>query len=74
METECEECGGDGIARCDNPDHGFIDAVGGETRRLGCPVCGYDDYNRIRFYKDGKYHWQKCQTCDVKPPEYKYRY
>ena len=24
---------------CNNPDHGFIDAVGGEIGRLGCPGC-----------------------------------
>lgn len=39
---ECPACGGDGIETCDNPDHGFISAVGGETSRLGCPGCGSD--------------------------------
>lgn len=32
---------------CDNPDHGFIDAMGGvqssDIGRLGCPGCGHDD-------------------------------
>jgi len=44
---ECEFCGGDGIARCNNPDHGFMDGVGGELKRLGCPVCGHDEEHRI---------------------------
>jgi hypothetical protein len=38
----CEECEGTGKEICDNPDHGFIDAMGGETQRLGCPCCGHD--------------------------------
>ena len=28
--------------KCDNPDHGFIEAMGGELRRLGCPCCGHN--------------------------------
>ncbi len=42
----CEICGGDGEERCNNPDHGFIEACGGlEVQRLGCPVCGHsEDY------------------------------
>jgi len=45
MEAEyktCPRCGGDGKETCNNPDHGFIEEVGGEIRRLGCPVCGHD--------------------------------
>jgi hypothetical protein len=38
----CPDCGGDGKEHCNNPDHGFINAVGGELARLGCPVCGGD--------------------------------
>ena len=38
----CPECGGDGIETCNNPDHGFIDAMPGEIGRLGCPGCGND--------------------------------
>lgn len=68
----CELCGGDGIARCTNPDHGFLAAFGGELSRLGCPVCGHDPFFRIKGefcdgclgtgYKDGKLppeilHW-----------------
>lgn len=38
----CPACGGDGIETCDNPDHSFIGALGGEVSRLGCPCCGHD--------------------------------
>lgn len=54
---ECETCGGDGRETCSNPDHGFIDAVGGEIGRLGCPVCGHDDNHKV---KDGG----NCEDCD----------
>ncbi|MFA6992763.1 MAG: hypothetical protein WC269_05835, partial [Candidatus Gracilibacteria bacterium] len=37
-ERECDECNGTGKEICTNPDHGFIEGVGGETQRLGCPV------------------------------------
>ena len=40
--SDCESCGGDGIETCNNPDHGWIQAVGGELNRLGCPCCGHD--------------------------------
>lgn len=43
----CETCGGDGKETCNNPDHAFIDAVGGETYRLGCPVCGHDENHKV---------------------------
>jgi hypothetical protein len=43
----CPACGGDGKETCDNPDHGFIDAIGGETGRLGCPCCGHDPEHKI---------------------------
>jgi hypothetical protein len=43
----CDECHGTGYEICDNPDHGFIEAVGGETGRLGCPCCGHDEEHRI---------------------------
>lgn len=54
-DNNCPTCGGDGIERCDNPDHGFIDAVGGEIGRLGCPCCGHDQYRRI--------NGSKCPDC-----------
>lgn len=44
---KCPECGGTGTEICDNPDHGFISAVGGEIGRLGCPVCGRDELHRV---------------------------
>ena len=43
----CEACGGDGIETCDNPDHGFITAFGGEIGRLGCPCCGHDPNHKM---------------------------
>ena len=51
----CIDCGGDGMERCNNPDHGFIDAIGGEIGRLGCPVCGHDPE-----HKTG----ELCSTCN----------
>lgn len=49
----CGECGGDGRETCNNPDHGLIDAVGGEIGRLGCPVCGHSSDHKTE-YKCGK--------------------
>jgi len=44
----CPFCGGDGIERCDNPDHGFIAAcIGLEIERLGCPGCGHDPDHKM---------------------------
>ena len=45
----CSACGGDGIETCDNPDHALIDAVGGETGRLGCPCCGHHPRHKMRW-------------------------
>lgn len=56
MET-CETCGGDGKETCTNPDHGMITAIGGETQRLGCPVCGHDENHKV---KGGG----KCEDCN----------
>jgi|ERR1700761_40368 len=39
----CSWCGGDGKEHCDNPDHNFIAAVGGEISRLGCPLCKFPE-------------------------------
>ena len=47
MKIECYACGGDGKETCDNPDHGFIEFVGGEIGRLGCPVCGHDPDHKV---------------------------
>lgn len=52
----CPDCYGDGIERCNNPDHGFTNAVGGELGRLGCPVCGHDEQHRV--------FGSKCPTCN----------
>jgi len=54
-EIKCEACNGTGYEICTNPDHGFIDVVRGETRRLGCPCCGHDEQHRI--------FTSKCEMC-----------
>lgn len=41
--TTCSSCGGDGREHCNNPDHQFNLDIGGETRRLGCPLCKYPE-------------------------------
>lgn len=52
---KCTECGGDGVAVCNNPDHHFISAGGGELSRLGCPGCGHDPNFKI--------HGEACENC-----------
>lgn len=52
----CFVCGGDGKETCSNPDHGFIDGIGGETSRLGCPCCGHDPYYKVPNGGD-------CEAC-----------
>jgi hypothetical protein len=55
---ECYMCGGDGKETCDNPDHGFIEHMGGaELRRLGCPVCGHDPDYKVPDGGD-------CEVCN----------
>jgi hypothetical protein len=40
---KCPICKGDGLERCDNPDHGFIGVHSFlDVGRIGCPVCGHD--------------------------------
>ncbi len=57
METKkCQDCKGTGFEICDNPDHGFISAMGGEIGRLGCPGCGHDEEHRILS--------SVCSICD----------
>ena len=51
----CPNCNGDGKETCHNPDHGFINFVGGELARLGCPCCGHDE--------DHKTGGEYCETC-----------
>lgn len=54
--VDCPMCGGDGKETCDNPDHSFIEGVGGETGRLGCPVCGHDPDHKVPNGGD-------CEVC-----------
>jgi hypothetical protein len=44
---DCETCGGDGKETCNNPDHGFIEAMPGDVGRIGCPVCGHDPKYKV---------------------------
>jgi hypothetical protein len=45
----CPCCGGDGKETCNNPDHGFINALSfHEVGRLGCPVCGHDPNHKVK--------------------------
>ena len=53
----CPACGGDGKETCNNPDHGFISAIGGDTGRLGCPCCGHDPEHKIPG-------GGSCEICD----------
>ena len=48
--AKCETC--EGTGKCTNPDHGFIEAVGHDIGRIGCPSCG---------------HSGKCPDCDGEP-------
>lgn len=60
----CKTCGGDGIERCDNPDHGFIEIMSfDDIGRIGCPCCGYDGFFRMKTWKNGKYEWNDCLDC-----------
>lgn len=53
----CLTCEGDGIERCDNPDHGFIQEMTfNDMGRLGCPCCGHDEKHRITG--------SKCPDCN----------
>lgn len=48
LKIQCPMCHGTGKEICDNPDHGFIDAmVDTEIGRLGCPCCGHDPSHAI---------------------------
>lgn len=48
----CPSCGGDGKETCNNPDHGFIESMPGETGRLGCPGCGHDPNHKVNRGKN----------------------
>ena len=45
----CNKCNGTGKEICDNPDHGFIEAIGvrGLHHANGCPCCGHDENHAI---------------------------
>lgn len=63
----CSSCGGDGIERCDNPDHGFIHALSfHDIGRSGCPCCGHDEKFRMKHWNHEYkfYEWNKCPECD----------
>lgn len=55
LREECANCDGHGKEICTNPDHGFINAVGGDIGRIGCPACGHDEYCRTT---------EDCFKCD----------
>jgi len=64
--VDCTSCFGDGIERCDNPDHGFIVSLSfGDVGRVGCPCCGHDEKQRMRHWDraNKKYEWNKCPDC-----------
>lgn len=70
-EAVCGDCGGDGIAVCTNPDHGFYDMLSGTShgREHKCPCCGYNEDHKIKFFIgfiDGKaqYKTEPCETCN----------
>lgn len=60
LRIKCPQCGGDGKETCNNPDHGLIDAIGGETGRLGCPGCGHDPNHKTAAGRKGA----PCFICD----------
>ena len=53
----CPLCKGDGKETCNNPDHGFISAMGfHDIGRLGCPCCGHDPNYKVPNGGD-------CEVC-----------
>jgi hypothetical protein len=61
---KCSVCGGDGKETCSNPDHNFIDEVGGELSRLGCPVCGHHPQYKV----PGGGECDHCKGTGTEPP------
>jgi hypothetical protein len=64
---KCTSCFGDGIERCDNPDHGLLNALSFRgSNESACPCCGHDEHYRMRSWDHecGKYKWNKCPDCD----------
>lgn len=74
---ECEACSGDGIERCDNPDHGILNMIRFRgASETACPCCGHDEQYRMGSYKrvEGmlKLIWNNCPECSgtgKQPPE-----
>jgi hypothetical protein len=61
----CPACGGDGIERCNNPDHGLINSLSfHDVGRIGCPCCGHDPYYRIGKHIDGRKVFNYCPECE----------
>jgi len=57
IENKCETCDGDGIERCTNPDHGFLNALSFRgANESACPCCGHNDEYKILGCK--------CPDCD----------
>ena len=56
-EKICPDCDGTGNEICDNPDHGFIDAIGAKLmgHANGCPCCGHDEQYRMKY---------DCPSCE----------
>ena len=75
----CETCNGTGMEICNNPDHGFIVAMGAvksdkfDTGRLGCPACGHDELHRVPNTKCDKCFGTGKPTppVEVQPVDYK---
>jgi predicted RNA-binding Zn-ribbon protein involved in translation (DUF1610 family) len=66
--AECKSCGGDGIERCDNPDHGLLNAISFRgANESACPCCGHDEFYRMKHWDhaDKKYVWNKCPDCSA---------
>lgn len=65
MSELCIHCWGDGIERCDNPDHGLLSALSFRgANESACPCCGQDEQWRMRKWKNGKYEWNECPECN----------
>jgi hypothetical protein len=55
----CFVCGGDGKETCNNPDHGFLGAIGGVVgaNESACPVCGHNPNHKVP-------NGGECECCD----------
>lgn len=67
----CTSCGGDGIERCDNPDHGLLNSLSFRgANESACPCCIHDEQYRMRHWdkSTNKYVWNKCPDCSAPTP------